>query len=331
MMLNQKVKTFTGKRIVQVHRFSGDAQAVFRDLYIEANTSTEATLGNQDMLSKITNVVYDGRTKTAVEFITTFEEMLDTYNEMQMDTNMRLHDSMMKTFLQNSVTNVTMLLDVSNQEKQAVARGAPVFNYAQYVNLLKSAAALYDRKKLARRSASKVEVQTHETVPQDILDYIANRTSRHVPGSTMDKTTWDSLKPESKKVWDMLDDEEKAKVLAPGRQTQANVLDANQHSMNGGTSDDDDDEEAPGSTSLATGEINAAASKARSEAHPADTRRMMGTTKKPTLKAKFTHFDFSDDDDGAYESCDGDHVDAYWGDSDDDDSGDSDSDFHRGD
>ena len=149
----------------------------------------------------------------------------------------------------------------------------------------------------------------------------------------MDKATWDSLKPESKKVWDMLDDKEKAKVLAPSRQTQANVLQVNQHSVTGDLLDgvdenEDDIDTVPAATT--TGEVNAAASQACSEAHPGDARRMMGTTKKPTLKAKFTQFDFSDDDDGVWEPCDGALVNDYWGDSD-EDSEDSDSDFHRGD
>ena len=68
--------------------------------------------------------------------------------------------------------------------------------------------------------------------------------------------------------------------------------------------------------------MNAAASRARSEAHPGDARRMMGTTKKPTLKAKFTQFDFSDDEDGVWEPCDGDLIDDYWGDGSNDDSDD---------
>jgi hypothetical protein len=150
----------------------------------------------------------------------------------------------------------------------------------------------------------------------------------------MDKASWDSLKPESKKVWDMLSDEEKAKILAPTRPTStAMVLHANQHNVV--TPEEDapnDNEDASTHDPDATIDINNAVSKARGEAHPGDTRRMLGSTKKTTLKAKFAHFDYSDDDNGEWEPCDGDLVDEYWGaGSESDESDDSGTDFHRGD
>jgi hypothetical protein len=120
MMLDQRVLTTTGRRIVQSHQFTGDAQRVFRELALEAHTSTQAVLSASDILSKMTTLHYDGRSsKTAITFITEFEAMLDRYNEQQTDPRMVLTELFQKTLLQNAVADVSMLLDVSNQDKQA--------------------------------------------------------------------------------------------------------------------------------------------------------------------------------------------------------------------
>jgi hypothetical protein len=78
--------------------------------------------------------------------------MLDHYNEQQTDGCMVLTELFMKTLLQNAVADVSMLLDVSNQDKQAMARGAPSLNWHEYLHLIKSATSMYDRRKLGRPS-----------------------------------------------------------------------------------------------------------------------------------------------------------------------------------
>ena len=115
MMLDQKIKTNTGRQIVQIHRFTGDAQAVFRELEQEAFTSTAATLGNEELFAKIITIRYDGRSKSAVDFVVGLDQMFDQYNEQQLNPSMRVNDMMMKTFMRSAVAEVTMLLDVNNQ------------------------------------------------------------------------------------------------------------------------------------------------------------------------------------------------------------------------
>jgi hypothetical protein len=97
----------------------------------------------------MTTLRYDGHSsKTAITFITEFEAMLDRYKEQQTDPRMVLTELFQKTLLQNAVADVSMLLDVSNQDKQAMAWGASSLNWHEYLHLVKSAASMYDRRKL---------------------------------------------------------------------------------------------------------------------------------------------------------------------------------------
>jgi len=258
---------------------------VFRELQQEAFTSTAATLGNEELFAKIINIRYDGRSKSAVDLVVGLDQMYDQYNEQQLDPAMRVNDMMMKTFMRTAVAEVSMLLDVNNQEKQAIARGAPVFGYRQYFDLLKSAAAQYDRRRASCRTANIAELESSAAMTESLVDYFVNKVSRRTPGSTMDKACWDSLEPETHTVLDMLPDHEKAKIIqdSAGRLEQAKAkakaaISANHtevvsdsltemtEALGEGTESD------PISEAPAFAEINAAVAKARSEAHPGDTR-----------------------------------------------------------
>jgi hypothetical protein len=228
-----------------------------------------------------------------------------------------------------------MLLDVTNQERQSITRGATTFTYYQYLDLLKSAAALYDRRKVAtqRRSVNKASFSS-DSVQEDLTQLCINEMRRRLPGSTMDKATWNAMSPDHQKIWDMLPDTSKKLILdsAAKRVTTestptitANVHEAATPSESQDTIDTLPSEETQ---STPTTEINSAVTKARGDAHPGDIRRMMGSTKsKTTIKAHFACFGDSDDDS---EECDESDVDDiigdYWG----DDQEDDDSDFQAG-
>ena len=344
MMLDQRVLTNTGRRIVQKYRYSGDAQSVFRELALEAQTSTQAALSASDILGKMTSIRYDGRSsKTAITFITDFEAMIDRYNEQQTDDDMRLTGLFMKTLLQNAVSEISMLLDVSNQDKQAMARGANALSFSEYLHLLKSAAALYDRRKLGRPSRGSIHhmegtpTSDDQDVTDEITTFLVNEMRRRVPGSTMNKTTWESLSKEGRSVWDTLSDGDKRKILQYAHsRAERPTLQANQHDTtpadevdNSNANDDATNTPANTETVPTTAEINNVVTKARSEAHPGDPRRMMGTTgstpkKNRKADVKFVNWEISDGD--GYQSSDDDLVDGYW-ESDHED----DQDFHRGD
>ena len=341
MMLDQRVLTNTGKRIVQSHRQTGNAQAVFRDLADEARTSTHAALSASDILGRLTSIRYDSRgSKTAMTFITDFETMIDRYNELQTAADMTLTGLLTKTLLQNAVADVNMLLDVSNQEKQAMARGAQAFSYTAYLQLLKSAATLYDRRKIGRSSRyvnnGEIEpARDDQDIADEITAYLVNEMGRRTPGSTMNKATWDSLSKEGRTVWDTLSDGDKRHILQYAHtRAERPALQANQHSGTttidttepDGVSEDVADDK-PVTEEAITAEINNAVGRARSEAHPGDTRRMMGGPPKKRVplkgKVKFANWEPTDGD--GYGSSDDEIVDGYW-------NSDSDSqDFHRGD
>jgi hypothetical protein len=346
VMLMEKVKTPTGKRIVQLHRDHGDAQRVFAELAAEAQTSTQAVLSNRALLTQITAQRYDGRSsKTAVTFITEFECTVDRFNEQQSDPNMRLSAPMMKTLLEAAVSQVPMLLDVSNREQENIVRGVPPFNYVEYLQLVKSAASLYDQKKVGYRSVNMTttEPTTDLEITNEITEFCVNQMKRRMPGSSMDKETWNALSEGGKKTWDALPDTDKLKVLqyAKKRAEKAKV-DVNQHSTEAHETLQEELTDLPepeGTTEeppLTTAEIHNAIAKARSEAHPGDARRMMGgepIQRKEKTQVKFASWNVGttagdDSDDEGEDLADLDEMlEQYWQ----DDDSDGEGDFHRGD
>jgi hypothetical protein len=279
MMLDQRVLTTTGRRIVQSHRFTSDAQSVFRELELEAHSSTQAALSASDLLSKMTTLRYDGRSsKTAITFITEFEAMIDRYNEQQTDPQMILLTTLFqKTLLQNAVADISMLLDVSNQDKQAMARGAPSLNWHEYLHLIKSAASMYDRRKLGRPSRGSVNQldvvsdRKDNNIATEITEYFVNEMRRRMPGSSMNKATWESLYKEGRTVWDTLSDGDKKKILQYAVDRAENpVIQANQHET---SAPDGTETPAPDESTdrvPTTAEINNLVTNARQEAHPGD-------------------------------------------------------------
>ena len=345
MMLDRMVLTHSGRRIVQSHRYSGDAQRVFRELDAEAMTSTQATLTGTDLLSRLTSVKYDGRgNKTSIAFITDFEGMLDRYNDQQPMEASRLNPLFAKVLLQNAVADVSMLLDVANQENQAVARGAPTFDFHQYLALLKSAAAHYDRRKFGGsrrdRSAHHTDItpnQDDKDISNEITDYLVHEIRRRMPGSTMNKATWDSLSKEGRTVWDTLSDGDKKKILQYAQDRAARPdIQANQHESNvnpdiPSVDDPPSPDALPTNDAPTSVDINNVIARARNDAHPGDARCMLGDTpkgrarKSDTRHVKFTSWEPPDDGDG-YNSDDVDDIiEGYWDSSDDDD-----QDFHPG-
>jgi hypothetical protein len=337
MMLDQRVLTTTGRRIVQSYRWTGDAQSVFRDLELEAHSSTQAALSASDLLSKMTTLRYDGRSsKTAITFITEFEAMIDRYNEQQSDNHMILTTLFRKTLLQNAVADISMLLDVSNQDKQAMARGAPSLDWHEYLHLIKSAASMYDRRKLGRHSrgsVNQVDVvsdRTDDDIATEITEYFVNEMRRRMPGSSMNKATWESLSKEGRSVWDTLSDGDKKKILQYAvDRAEKPVIQANQHET---STPDGTETPAPDESTASTPttvEINNLVTNARKEAHPGDARRMMGAKTKPqkNRKADVRFASFQESDGDGYQSDDDDMVDGYWDPQLDDDA----EDFHRGD
>ena len=152
--------------------------------------------------------------------------------------------------------------------------------------------------------------------------------TRRLPGSSLDRATWDSLDDKSKKTWDSLSDQVKKLILSSRPHPPTTSLTANEHVLD--VADDvpvespDPSDPLPSDTVLEanTSVIDAA----RSEAHGGDLRRMLGRSN-AKRKVKFASIDDGDDYDyDSYDDYDDLLADA-WGSSDSHDP----SDFHQGD
>jgi hypothetical protein len=169
MMLQKKVLTLTGKRIVKTYKNDYDAQAVLYSLAQEAMKSTYAVLSGRQLLTKLTSQKFDPRNGkvSAMEFITTFETMVETYNDMQVQPGLQLSDEFQKTLLQASLSQVSVLRAVSDREQEALIRGGAPFDFDQYLSIVKTQAILFDESIMGRRSAHVAEINATEEVSHE--------------------------------------------------------------------------------------------------------------------------------------------------------------------
>lgn len=160
-VLAKKVKTTTGKRIVQREKNTRNAQVVLHNLIYEGMNSTKAILTGRHLFTKITTSRYDpSKSMTAVNYISTFERLVETYNDQQQDVDCQIHGMMLKNLLQNAFSQVPYLRDVASREQEMAVRGFGMFDYESYKNLLESAATVYDETKVNRtRSVNFLDIQ----------------------------------------------------------------------------------------------------------------------------------------------------------------------------
>lgn len=328
MMLRKKVLMPQGKRIIQNHRQSWDAQMILWDIIHYNRHSTHAILSGRQILEKLTTLVFEAASgRSALTFVTSFERMLETYNDQQSDVGMMLPPPMMKAMLQRSVAGVAMLQDVANREQERIAQGGQLFDYFEYLHILKSTATIYDQKRQRRSAHTHALTGWDDDEPggptletagsiEEAVDYVINEMRRRTPGSSMNKETWKSISKDGQGTWDKMSDSDKAKILRYATERASltkDKVESNTHSIDHG---DDADaktmdmatDEAPSRGEDDIVAINNAVSKARGQAHPGDPRRMLGNDgDRSSLQVKNTCWNF-----GGSSSAQLDAVDQYW-------------------
>jgi hypothetical protein len=321
MMLSKRVLTESGKSIVDEHKVDYNAQMVFHKLALQAQSSTQAVLSGRRMMGKLTTQRYDPKSgKTAMSFINAFTKMVNDYNDQQLDVGMRLNGPMKKSMLMASLSSVTMLRSISDREQERVVQGGKLFTYEEYLDLMKSTATLFDENMVSRRSNT-IEIHrvSDAELSNEITEFYVNEMKRRVPGSAMNKETWNSLSQEGKTIWDKLTDVDKKRILQYAlKRAEKDKIAVNNHSMDITVLEEDNVAEDPKDEEGAhtQAEIHTAVSKARSEAHPGDPRRMLGSSKTKsksrTSEVKMVNWGVDNDsDDGANEHID--HaVEDYW-------------------
>jgi hypothetical protein len=138
-----------------------------------------------------------------------------------------------------------------------------------------------------------------------MTEYFVNMAKKRAPGATMSKETWQNISDEGKSVWDKLSNSDKQKILqyAMKRATAKETITVNQAVIQASEDDTEEFEDAksPPDTENEQDnpelEINQAVSKARSEAHPGDVRRVLSgpTKKRATTQVKFARWITKDD------------------------------------
>jgi hypothetical protein len=302
MMLKKKVLTLTGRQIVKRYKREYDAQAVLLELAEEGMLSTFAVLSGRELLRKLTSMKFDprGGKETAMAFITRFETMALQYNKQQEDEDSQLTDTFKKNLLTAGVSTVAILRAVSDREQEALMRGGRPFGFNEYLAILKTAATLYDESAMGRRSVNLTELEfnqeetTDEDIVEEINEFLVNVMRRRVPGASMNKETWESLSADGKATWDKLDEADKRKVLqyALGRAKKESI-EANVTETTEANATDNETEEVTGAGTFTEAEINQAITQARKDAHPGDTRRVLGGKGKPRGKVQVKNINFT--------------------------------------
>ena len=200
----------------------------------------------------------------------------------------------------------------------------------------------YDESKVASRSVNHhTIVSDDEESEVEQSEFSIHVTKGKMPGSSMNKETWNSLDKEEQAIWDKLKDSSKRKILQYAKdragkkekEVKINMVEVTDNELPPSSEEPDDSQDNQEKTedSEETFQIRKAAiiksvlEEVKSEAHPGDVRRMMG---KKTAKVKFTRIledeDSVEEDDEANLDAVEALIEDYWEDEDQED-------FHRGD
>lgn len=311
-MLRRTIKPPELWQYVEYYAEESDSQGILIAMVNHVRKSTYSIITLRDNMQTIVNarMVKDWK-GSCLEFIIAFDSMMDEYNKCQGRRELRINPHQKRQYLQNAVSGVRGLQDVLDRECDRITMGEAPFSYEQYLVALKSVATRLDdkRKKEGKRFIGWHDMDHTEDTPlidvnisdSERLELDINEVRRRKSASDflaqMNRETWNSLAPETQKVWDSLPKEEKIKLLTYSkdrhdrRNAKANItdttpsMDINNHDISGGGDDEGaDSKEDPSSepdkleVNTTMWKINNAQQQARSEAHPGDLRRMMGST-----------------------------------------------------
>jgi hypothetical protein len=304
-MLRYAIRPMELREFVDAHSETSDAQQVFILMTDHVRHSTYADITTRDMLQQIITTRLDFKTwsKSSYEFVVTFNQMFELYNKQQGSDFMRINQAMMRTYMQNALSGIKTFQEISDRETDRMIMGGPPFNYKEYMTAVKSAASKMDVARRKRNSrdinlAMHGDLEDEEPGPTN-KEYEINEAKRKFRNpsdyaSQMNKETWTSLSKETQEIWDKIGKEDKAKLLNYGmdraeRARKANVheledkkeIKVNNHELSEpDVASEEKVEDAPSENP--TINVNNVLTGVRSEAHPGDPRRMLGSSKPST-------------------------------------------------
>ena len=243
-VLDAKVMTDNGKAIVRDHENDFDAQQVYKKLSELHLKSTKARMDSSTILSYITSArLGSGEWRGTCEgFIIHWENQVRLY-ERQVPASDHFSDGQKRTMLENAVMPIDELHQVKTTADLDTTKSGQTLTYDEYVNLLKSAAQVYDKRFEPKRSKRQVYLQElFEALLEEDNDeepygidmpaaVIQANASERRPirpsGPSLDNRVrmpferWKQLTEDAKKIWDQLTDQDKSVILASTKKSDS--------------------------------------------------------------------------------------------------------------
>jgi hypothetical protein len=222
-----------GKAYVRQYTDTFDAQKVYKLLCEYSTRSTKSSLDSTELLQYLTSTkLGDGKWKGSTHsFILNWQDQIRKYHDLVASTD-KFPESIQRIMLENAVHHITDLRAVKSQASQIQTSTGNIITYANYSDLLISAAVMYDKQfepkdRREPRGAQRI-VYEHELLENEydytgIDDYAYNIDSEpHTlevnftrRSSSLTKAQWDRLPEGSQATWDTLSSEDKATILEP--------------------------------------------------------------------------------------------------------------------
>ncbi|HET7637806.1 MAG TPA: hypothetical protein VFK47_03615, partial [Ktedonobacteraceae bacterium] len=228
------VLTASGKNIVREYTHSGDAQAIYKRLLQRYTNSPEAKSNAQDLKNKLAVLHVDDTWKnTATAFLNHWSSLNLQLDEITKKADQATPEQR-KSQLVNAVASHPELKLIIRNDRMTAMKGAAELTYDEYLTLLVSAAAEYDKEhsKPSRRAINRTNRQnTANAASQQSTQQTRSRTpnnnrntstSNSTSGTTATPSTPKMIKLESD-IWSKLTPEVQQSIKAYNRTLRTNA------------------------------------------------------------------------------------------------------------
>ena len=236
-VFTQTLLTDKAKAIVRRHEGTSDAQKVYAELVVHQVKSTKADLDQSTILAYLTSsTISDGNWNgTTHAYILNWLDKVRIYNTIADDI---LGEIQLKVMLQNAVKPISDLRQVAATAKTTQTATGKKITYDDYVNLLTTAAQVYDDSliKDPRARARSRKIYEHNTYYHD--EFNDNETiynvdtpiykimETHQRKPQMGFSKWSKLSEEDRKMWENLSDDGKSIIIGHRPQQRVQLADA---------------------------------------------------------------------------------------------------------
>jgi hypothetical protein len=246
-VLKRILQTDEGKIIVRSHDADRNAQLIYAEFLQVMTKSKEALMDSGELLSYLTTAkIGDGSWRgTTKSFVLNWVGKLRLFHEVTPVAD-RLSENTQRTLLQNAVIGMNTLREVQiNCDLQKATHGT-VMTFSQYRTLLINSATGYDKRNDNKSNPtgkpcclvfnSETLFEYHASLHDDFIydnepsaqEYDVDTSAAELQacamhrrerpqfksGSRMPITRWKSISEQAKTIWDTMEDDDKALILA---------------------------------------------------------------------------------------------------------------------